>query len=93
MDIAVSTLMNDEGHALIDARYPIWELSTPFKEDQTPYFGEYSGKIANVTENGNGRRTNLRIQKDSEPRFFLHNTVTPPDGYFLLLNVFGRIFS
>ena len=35
-------------------RFPIWELSTPFKEEQTPFFGEYHGKVSNVTSTGNG---------------------------------------
>ncbi|CAD7947336.1 unnamed protein product [Amoebophrya sp. A25] len=54
MDVACSIFTNEDGHPLVDSSRPLWELSTPFKEEQTPFFGQYFGRVINLSSHGNG---------------------------------------
>eukprot|EP00392_Amoebophrya_sp_AT5.2_P011902 g11992.t1 len=53
-DVACSVFTNEDGHPVVDPAKPIWELSTPFKEEQTPFFGQYYGRVINLSSHGNG---------------------------------------
>ncbi|CAD7974924.1 unnamed protein product, partial [Amoebophrya sp. A120] len=53
-DVACSVYTDEDGHPVADSSKPLWELSTPFKEEQVPFFGQYYGRVINLSSHGNG---------------------------------------
>lgn len=54
VDIACSVFRNEDGYEIVDVSKPVWHLTTPFKSDQTPFFGDYFGRVINTSSHGNG---------------------------------------
>mmetsp|Transcript_2213 Transcript_2213/g.5238 ORF Transcript_2213/g.5238 Transcript_2213/m.5238 type:complete len:714 (+) Transcript_2213:284-2425(+) len=80
-DIAFWTRENEDGHPLVDDGQPVWELTSSFRENQDVYFGEYFGKVINVSTLNNGflQCDELKQQYNGRDPFCHKNIMTACD--------------
>lgn len=80
-DIACAVYTDESGHPLLDEGHPIFELSASFKENQTPFFGDFVGEVQTVSPHGNAfiritgwneETQEFRVQNE------LKDYITPP---------------
>lgn len=74
-DIAFQLWIDNDGHSLVDAEFPVWLLGANFKEDQEPCFGDFVGEIITVSATGNGFISSPDNRKVYERDCFVHYSV------------------